>query len=415
MTLNSDGTVGTLNVHGQPVPFKGQPVQGFSAVLPGAKSGTYWVLVDNGYGAKANSADSLLRFYAIEPDFKAGKVYPVSVKTGDRLSGFTKDSLFQLNDQNKLLKGFQTVVADLNTYPGSEKLKPGGIPVDAAIKAGRLLTGADFDLESFRRSPDGTYWFGEEFGPFLLHTTAQGTLLEAPIPTKTPAPNSADQQFVRSPDNPAFSRLSEADRIKSANLGRSSGFEGLAINATGNKLYAMLEGALVTDSNQNRLLISEFDLKTKKYTGKIFSYRLNTPGRSIGDMTAINDHEFIVIERDNGQGDANDPAFTNPARSKKLYKINLSVLDRDGFVEKVLLADLLNIADPQKIGGRDTKKGVFTFPFVTIEDVLPIDAQTLLVINDNNYPNSMGRASGQIDNTEFIKIRLSKPLDLTVR
>ena len=384
-------------------------MQGFSAVLPGAKPGTYQVLVDNGYGAKANSADSLLRFHGVEPDFKTGKVYPVSVKTGDRLSRFTRDSLFQLNDQNKILKGFQTIVADLNTYPGSEKLKPGGIPVDAAIKAGRLLTGADFDLESFRRSPDGTYWFGEEFGPFLLHTNASGTLLEAPIPT--PAPDFAHQPFVRSPDHPDFAQLSDADRIKSANLGRSNGFEGLALNAAGNKLYAMLEGALVSDSNQNRLLINEFDLNTKKYTGKTFFYRSNTPGRSIGDLTAINDHEFIVIERDNGQGDANDPAFPNPARSKKLYKIDLKVLDRDGFVEKVMLADLLNISDPQTIGGSATNNGVFTFPFVTIEDVLPIDAQTLLVINDNNYPYTMGRSSEQIDNTEFIKIRLSKPLN----
>ena len=88
LTLNSDGTIGTLNVHGQPVPFKAQPVQGFSAVLPGAKPGTYQVLVDNGYGAKSTSADSLLRFYAVEPDFKTGKVYPVSVKNGRSLKQF---------------------------------------------------------------------------------------------------------------------------------------------------------------------------------------------------------------------------------------------------------------------------------------------------------------------------------------
>ncbi|MBC6436347.1 glycerophosphodiester phosphodiesterase [Nostoc sp. HG1] len=753
------------SINGQPVPFDGQPVQGLSAVLPGAKPGTYFVLVDNGYGAKANSADSLLRFYAVEPDFTTGKVYPVSVKTGDRLNGFTNDSLFQLNDQNNVLKGFQTIVADLNNYPGSDKLKPGGIPVDAAIKAGRLLTGADFDLESFRRSNDGTYWFGEEFGPFLLHTDAKGTLLEAPIPTpnalslntlngqepivighrgasglrpehtlaayqlaidlgadfiepdlvstkdgvliarhevnikdttdvadrsefanrfttktidgtaetgwfaddftlaeiktlrakerlafrdqsfngqfeiptlqeiidlvkkveattgkkigiypetkhptyhmsvdlaleiplvnilkannftdpsrvfiqsfevgnlktlnqlidvplvqlydatdvaldgslietqpydfvvsgdkrtyadlRTPeglaevatyadgigpwkrmivsvkgvdangdgiaddvngdgAINDADktitpptslitdahnagllvhpytfrneprylasdykgdpeleirqfialgvdgfftdfagtgkaardfvtQEFVRSPDNPAFANLSAADKIKSANLPGSRGFEGMALNATGDKLYAMLEGALVSDSNQNRLLINEFDLKTEQYTGKTFSYRLNAPGRAIGDLTAINDHEFIVIERDNGQGNASDPAFTNPARSKKLYKIDLNVIDQDGFVEKELIADLLNISDPQGIGGNGTKNGVFTFPFVTIEDVLPIDAQTLLVINDNNYPFSVGRTAGQSDSSEFIQIKLSQPLNL---
>lgn len=47
----------------------------------------------------------------------------------------------------------------------------------------RVLTGWDFDPESMQVAPDGTIWFGEEFGPYLLHTDARGRLLEAPIPT----------------------------------------------------------------------------------------------------------------------------------------------------------------------------------------------------------------------------------------
>ena len=46
--------------------------------------------------------------------------------------------------------------------------------------AERLLTGADFDIESVVRAKDGTFWVGEEFGPFLLHFDAEGTLLEKP-------------------------------------------------------------------------------------------------------------------------------------------------------------------------------------------------------------------------------------------
>jgi len=46
-----------------------QPVQGFSAVLQGA-GGSYRFLVDNGFGTQVSSADSLLRMYAITPDFR---------------------------------------------------------------------------------------------------------------------------------------------------------------------------------------------------------------------------------------------------------------------------------------------------------------------------------------------------------
>ncbi len=186
LALNNDGTTSPVNSNGLPVPFpgpNGQPVQGFSAILPGPKVGTYLVMVDNGYGTKANSPDSLLRFYAVEPDFTTGKVSPLDVQTGQRLDSFNDKSFVQLNDKNGKLRGFQTIVADLDTYPGSDKVQDGGIPVDPSIKQGRLLTGADFDTESFRRVADGTYWVGDEFGPFLLHFGADGTLLEAPIPT----------------------------------------------------------------------------------------------------------------------------------------------------------------------------------------------------------------------------------------
>ena len=44
-----------------------QPVQGFSAILPGPTKGTYLVMTDNGFGAKANSQDALLRVLAVKP------------------------------------------------------------------------------------------------------------------------------------------------------------------------------------------------------------------------------------------------------------------------------------------------------------------------------------------------------------
>ena len=56
----SGAALGTAPINGITPPFPGQPVQGFSAVLD-AGNGEYWVMPDNGYGAKANSGDFLLR------------------------------------------------------------------------------------------------------------------------------------------------------------------------------------------------------------------------------------------------------------------------------------------------------------------------------------------------------------------
>lgn len=391
--------------NGQSTPFLNkQPVQGISAIIPSPRPGSFFVLSDNGFGAKNNSPDFVLRVYGVSPDFKtaeggSGKVRAASIKTGAPLgTTFGLQSFFQLLDP-KRQAGFSTV-AEQSSYPTSN------IPVDPSIQRDRLLTGGDFDLESFRRVGDRTFWFGDEFGPFLLHADASGVLLEPPIQV----PNLlgiGGNSLVQSPDNPFLGS-------NTASLLRSRGFEGMALNASRTKLYPMLEGPITGDTNRSRLLIYEFDLRSKQFTNRTFSYFMeNTTesGQAIGDLTAINDHEFLIIERDGLQGDPQNPAFTNPAKFKKLYKIDLRQKDPQGGVKKELLVDLLNIPDPKNIGGEGTRNGIFTFPFVTIESVLPLSESSILIVNDNNFPSSVGRTPGQPDNTEFIVVRLDKTLN----
>ena len=404
-TFAPGSTSGQFKQTNRTVPFiQAQPVQGFSAAIPGPKPGTYLVISDNGFGAKSNSADYLLRIYGVEPDFVTGKVFPVDVQTGERLPSFNRQSFLELNDRNRQLPW--DIISDRKLYPNSQ------IPVNKTIRTKRLLTGGDFDIESFQRTKDGNYWVGDEFGPFLLHFGNNGELLTDPIGL----PNFlkfGKLNFVKSPEHPTLEKLpNRVSQIKAANLAGSRGFEGMAINPSGSKLYVMLEGALKDDPQKNRLLIHEFDLANKNYTGKIFSYKLENPDYAIGELTAINNREFIVIERDHRQGDPQNRKFRTPAQFKRIYKIDISKIDRNGFVAKELLVDLLNISDPKCISGNGKKNCQFTFPFVTIESVLPIDAQTLLVINDNNYADSIGRTPKRIDNTEFIIIKINKPLSI---
>ena len=355
------------------VPFASQPVQGFSAVLP-KWNGNWLVMPDNGYGAKGNSADFRLRWYEVKTDWSAGNVGVV---------GYT-----ELSDPDHLIP-FKIVNENLD----------------------RVLTGADFDLESFRQMPDNTFWFGEEFGPYLLHTDVAGHLIDAPIPTPYPAalaPFTRGRPFVQSPDNPAFGGLATVDaRRAAANLPSSKGFEGMAMSKDGTRLYPLLEGPLVDDPVRTRLLIQEFDTAKKQYTGSYWFYPLNNPGNAIGDMTAINNDEFLVIERDNNQGAA--------AKDKKIYKINLSNFNADGTLKKELIVDLMSITDVKGLTkAEDGSVGLgrnFSFPFTTIEDVYPVDSRTLLVIDDNNYPFSSGRRPGKApDDNEFVLLRLPKSL-----
>lgn len=247
-----------------------------------------------------------------------------------------------------------------------------------------MLTGADFDIESVRQDRNCNLWFGDEFGPYLVKTDISGTVQRREIPL---------------PGVYAPQHKDVVAGTATANLPGSGGFEGMAINGYGDKLYTLLERT-VTGDPANTLRISEFDIETESYTGAVYFYPLDAAGTNIGDMTAIDDDRFLVIERNGGTATSGTPF-------KKIYIADTRGVANGGTVKKTELVDLMNIADPDDLNGDG--KTTFTFPYVTIEDVLILDAQTLLVINDNNFPYGGGRELAS-DNTEFLKIRLANPI-----
>src|SRR5918998_1334586 len=338
---------------GRTPPFEGQPVGGVSAVLD-AWGGEYRAMPDNGFGKKGNSSDFLLRVYSIRPDFE----------TADGGSGeISYGEFVQLRDPDRWVP-FEI------TNENSED---------------RLLTGADFDNESVRQDGRGDLWFGDEFGPFLLHTDAEGRVPEAPIPLPG----------VKTKENPTLEAHEEP------NLSASSGFEGMSISEDGNTLYPILEGALKDDPDQGQRVIYQFDLGNKRYTEKRWYYRVQAPEHSIGDLTALGADRFLVIERDGEQGQA--------ARFKKVYLVDLRRTEAEGYLTKQEMLDLLSIRDPTLISGPTQEGDVglgdpFSFPFWTIESILPLEDGRLLVLNDNNYPLSTGRNPNLPDNTEAIVV-----------
>ncbi|WP_157248133.1 esterase-like activity of phytase family protein [Nonomuraea typhae] len=288
------------------------------------------------------SADFLLRVHHVRPDFRAKTV---------------------------------TVAGGVNLSD------PRGLVPFPLTRPDRTLTGADFDVESIVRSADGSYWFGDEFGPFLLHADSRGRLVDAPVPLPG----------VKSPDHPAPGG-------EQPNLGRSKGFEGMARSVDGRRLHPLLEGT-VTGDPAGSLRMYEYDLRRRTYTDRRWTYRLEDPSHAIGDAVAVDRHRFLIIERDSLQGAA--------ARFKRVYLADTRDRDGDGALDKTQVADLLDLAAP---GG-----GTFTFPFQTIEDVIILDDRTLGILNDNNFPFSSGRTPGAPDPNEFIKVRLTRGLNADPR
>jgi hypothetical protein len=344
----------------EPAPGPGgrQPVGGFSALLDAPGRDVYWAMPDNGFGNKQNSRSFILRVYKVRVDWE----------TEDGGDG------------------------DVHILDWIDLRDPDEQIPFAIVREGsqdRILTGGDFDIESVRIARDGTFWFGEEFGPFLLHTDANGKVLDAPIPTPG----------VRSPDYPGL----PADR---ANLARSNGFEGMALSEDGRKLYPTLEGPLTTDPDKTRRWMYEFDLRTERYTGKRFQYRMGDPTFLVSDFTALGDDDrYVVLERDNFENTA--------ARHKKAFVIDLDRAGSDGFLRKREVLDLLDIRDPDLISppARPGDFGIaspadrtFKMPYVTIEAILPEGDDRFAIVNDTNF-GSRGRNAALPDYSDFIGVR----------
>jgi glycerophosphoryl diester phosphodiesterase len=215
--------------------------------------------------------------------------------------------------------------------------------------------------------------------------------------TSSTANFSATSPVGFDPNNPFYGDL------VTANLAGSRGFEGMAFSPDRQTLYPLLEGTVVGDP-EGSLRIYKLDATTKAFQGLVGRYQLANPANAIGDFTPVNNNEFLIIERDNGQ--ASTAAF------KKIFKVDFSKIDANGFVSKEEVANLLNIKDTNDLNGDGST--TYTMPFQTIEDVLVLDSKTILVANDNNYPFSIGRPTA-IDNNEIVVLELEKPLALDSR
>ncbi|WP_345752865.1 esterase-like activity of phytase family protein [Microbacterium rhizophilus] len=340
--------------NGRTGPFDGQVIPGFSAMIDNG-DGTFWAQPDNGFGSQANSADFLLRNYLVEPDWQTARGGAGEIDILRYIS---------YNDRKGLLD----------------------FPIVNEGTDERLLTGADFDIESVVRAKDGTLWVGEEFGPFLLHFAKDGTLLEKPFPLTG----------AQSPQNPYLDGAQPT-------VAASRGFEAMAGSRDGRYLYPVLEGAYLADTDQRRRVINEFDTRKGRYTGRTWSYQTDNPLNVIGDAFTTRDGALLLIERDDFEGDQ--------SVTKRVYEVDLRDRpDREGFLPKNLVLDALRIDNPH---GIDAGEGyglgdTYALPVQSFETVLQLRDGRLLIGNDNNFPGNDARITGTPDDTEFAIVDLER-------
>jgi hypothetical protein len=203
----------------------------------------------------------------------------------------------------------------------------------------------------------------------------------------------------------------------------NKGMEGLAITPDGRTLVGAMQSPLIQDGGDVKggvTRIVTIDIKTG--VTHEYAYQLDTATKTtVSDIVAINNHEFLVDERDSkGRGDA----VGSKAGFKKLFIIDLQfghdVSGISGYtgpvsapianiapyaVPKTLFLDIVSALtnapanlDPAQIPAKI--EGIAFGPDLTDTDPathLPVIQHTLFVANDNDF---LGTLSPPIGNGE---------------
>ncbi|MBS0348382.1 MAG: esterase-like activity of phytase family protein [Proteobacteria bacterium] len=253
---------------------------------------------------------------------------------------------------------------------------------------------ARFDPEGIRVAASGkSVYISDEYGPYIYRfdrATGERT------------------GVITLPEKFAASNLSASGdaEIAGNSSGRvaNKGMEGLAITPDGKTLVGIMQSPLAQDGGTNAgvVRIVTVDLATGKLTHE-YAYQLENIGTaakpkytSISEIVAINDHQFLIDERDGkGLGDDSKAGF------KKIFQVDLSTgQDVSGVtgesalaakaVGKSLFVDLAALLKANGYTDRTIPakiEGLAFGPDVLVDGVLQ---HTLIVTNDNDFLDSVG-------------------------
>jgi hypothetical protein len=254
---------------------------------------------------------------------------------------------------------------------------------------------ARLDTEGIRLSNDGlSVFISDEYGPYVYQFLRFGGL-------RLRAFKLPDQLFVTNLKPVGNDEISGNSSGRTAN----KGMEGLAITPDGRTLVGIMQAALIQDAGAAAKLLRIVSIDIASGTTREYAYLLTT-GSGVSEIVALNQHEFLVDERDGkGRGDGSNAKF------KQIFKIDLAnavdVTNMDGTtaaanaVSKSLFLDVIQVLTangittdqiPAKLEGLafgpDVKQGRTT-------------THTLWLANDNDFLQDLG-APGANPNQFFV-------------
>ena len=215
---------------------------------------------------------------------------------------------------------------------------------------------------------DDTFWIGDEIGPGCCTSPWTATCWDRRWNCPTPRTRPIIRWCWRTP-TPRASRIRAASRP-------------WTWPATARR-WSPFSKAWSTGDPPQQLRVQRYDTAADKWLPGTLIYELDPDTLSVTDMSRIDGNRFVVVERDDLQGDA--------AKAKRVYAIDLDKAVPGKPLAKKLVIDLLNIGNARGLAQTAAPGAPFRFPYLTTESIQVLDRKHVVIVNDNNYPSTGGR------------------------
>ncbi len=336
---------------------------GSAMVAHPTKKGHFYCLTDRGPNAKYTGSAG------------KGKKFPVPNYT-PRIGHFKLNAKGEVELVEEILLKDPTG-NNISGRPNPEgKGTTGEVPYD---NNGTVLEFDNYgvDGEGIVALANGEFWIGDEYGPHIIHYSANGTEIERISPVGV---DTGTRKL------PAVLKRRRPNR----------GMEGLTITPDEKMLVGIMQSSLYNPSkadvaNPTLTRIVTFDITTAET--KQYLYRQEKEWNANSEITAIDNHTFLVIERDSkyaGEGDA----------QKHIYRIDIKGAsdvsgefnNEEGITYEGKTLEQMTWDEIKAQGIKTVSKQLvidlvskFNYPHDKLEGIWLIDNSKIGVINDDDF------------------------------
>ncbi len=361
---------------------------GMGSGLAYAGNNTFLALPDRGPNALAyaggsgvdNTTSFIARFHTIGLSYSAGTTLPLTVTT--TLNGTTLlSSPTPLTYATGGAPASNT--ASINYFTGRSDNFGTGNSLNPSN--GRL------DPEGIRVSNDGqSVFISDEYGPYVYQfDRLTGERLNSfTLPGNLGVANLSAQGALDISSNTFSGRIA------------NKGMEGLAISPDGTTLFGFMQSALAQDGGDGARMnrIVTIDIASGATHEYAYDNKIGVKNYNSSEILAINNHEFLVLERDGkGLGDGSNAAI------KQLWKVDLAgatditaisgeanLLANQGHPAKSLFLDVVALLTANGITVANIPAKLEGAAFGDDVTVGADTYHTLILSNDNDFVSVAG-------------------------